>query len=418
MQIEVPKDLYDDAVRSMGDRIRNGKVPGVTDPAEAKTLVRKGHVTYKQAVRIAKAGSIEGLTFDAVRGVQLAGSAAGISSAVSFATTYWQTRDAKAALKGATHTGLQVGGTAWVTSILTAQVGRTGLERSLRSSTDFMVKQLGPKTTQLLANSLRSGNNIYGAAAASHLSKVLRGNVVTTGVSVVVMTSVDAVKLLRGQLTGAQLMKNTAVTTASTAAGTGAVLFTVPLVMAGPVGWGILALVGTAAGAVGGMAGKAAMDQVIRDDGVKLQEILEAVIGEQVEECLLSKDELSDVLANLPNRIKRHTRAVLTAAAPHVYAAETVVLPLIEQVLAKRPKITLPDAEAFLGAVEAYVAAVENEQPEQDAPPPSNTPRRFSGSCCLVQPCRRRPDVGEKGNISGEPSVSACRTRPATWAGG
>ncbi|MFC4640042.1 hypothetical protein [Deinococcus hohokamensis] len=373
MQIEVPKDLYDDAVQAMGDRIRNGKVPGVTDPNEARNLVRKGHITYKQAVRIAQAGSIEGLTFDAVRGVRLAGSAAGISSAVSFATTFWQTRDARLALQGATQTGLQVGGVAWVTSILTAQVGRTGLEKGMRSSTDFVVKKLGPKTTQLLANSLRSGNDIYGAAAASHLSKVMRGNIVTTGISVVVLTSLDAVKMLRGQLTGAQLMKNATVTTVSTASGTAAVLVAAPLVMAGPLGWGILALVGAAGGAVGGAASKAAMDQVIRDDGMKLQEVLEAVIGEQTEEFMLSERELNEVLQGLPDQIRTSTRAILTASDPRAHALESVILPLLKKVTAKRPTITLPDTETFLGAVEAHVAAIADDTPESDATSPANT---------------------------------------------
>lgn len=375
MVIEVPKDLYDDAVKSMADRIRNGTVPGVTDPAEAAKLVRKGHVTYKQAVRIAKAGSIEGLTFDAVRGVQLAGSAAGVSSAVSFATILWQTRDAKAALRGATQAGLEVGGVAWVTSILTAQVGRTALEKSLRPGTDFIVKQLGPKTTRLLANSLRSGKDIYGAAAANHLSKVMRGNVVTTGISVVVLTGADAVKLFRGRLTGAQLMKNATVTTVSTAAGAGAVLAATPLVMAGPVGWGILALVGTVASAAGGKVSKAAMDQVIRDDGKKLEEVLEAVLKDQTEEYLLSEKELNEVLKLLPKRIERETRNILTAGSPRTYAAQQVVVPLINSVLAQRPKVKLPDEQEFLKDVEAQVSCASDEPLEPPVAPPPNTAR-------------------------------------------
>lgn len=373
MQIEVPRDLYDDAVKAMSDRIKNGKVPGVTDPAEAKNLVRKGHITYKQAVRIAKAGSIEGLTFDAVRGVQLAGSAAGISTAVTFATTFWQTKDAKTAMRGATQAGLEVGGVAWVTSILTAQVGRTALEKGLRSSTDFAVKQLGPKTTQFLANSLRSGKDIYGAAAANHLSKVMRGNIVTTGISVVVLTGVDAIKLFRGQLTGAQLMKNATVTTASTVAGTGVALFAAPLVMSGPLGWGILALAGTVAGAAGGKVTKAVMDQVIEDDGKKLQDVLEAVISEQTEECLLSEKELKEVLEGLPEVIKSETRSILTAEDPRAYATNRVVLPLLNKVLAKRPPVKLPEAEAFIKDVEAYMEDVNPVPLETDIIPPPNT---------------------------------------------
>lgn len=35
MQLEVPRDQYAGAVETMKNKIREGKVPGVTDPAEA-----------------------------------------------------------------------------------------------------------------------------------------------------------------------------------------------------------------------------------------------------------------------------------------------------------------------------------------------------------------------------------------------
>lgn len=53
MQIEVPSDKFDAAVQAMEEKIREGKIPGVTDPNEAKNIVRKGHFTYQQAKNIA-----------------------------------------------------------------------------------------------------------------------------------------------------------------------------------------------------------------------------------------------------------------------------------------------------------------------------------------------------------------------------
>ncbi|MCV4613590.1 hypothetical protein OFM04_27125, partial [Escherichia coli] len=46
MQLEVPRDQYAGAVETMKNKIREGKVPGVTDPAEASRLIRRGHLTY------------------------------------------------------------------------------------------------------------------------------------------------------------------------------------------------------------------------------------------------------------------------------------------------------------------------------------------------------------------------------------
>ena len=47
MQIEVPSDKYDAAVKAMENRIKNGEVPGVSNPSKAKDIVRKGHFTYE-----------------------------------------------------------------------------------------------------------------------------------------------------------------------------------------------------------------------------------------------------------------------------------------------------------------------------------------------------------------------------------
>ena len=38
MQIEVPADKYDDAVKAMENRIKEGKVPKTTDPKDAKKI--------------------------------------------------------------------------------------------------------------------------------------------------------------------------------------------------------------------------------------------------------------------------------------------------------------------------------------------------------------------------------------------
>lgn len=56
---EVPKDQYEEDVRLMKEKIKEGKVPGVTNPEDAKKLVKKGLVTYAQAAKIAKAGTKE-----------------------------------------------------------------------------------------------------------------------------------------------------------------------------------------------------------------------------------------------------------------------------------------------------------------------------------------------------------------------
>ena len=72
MIIEVPSDMYDSAVQAMENRIESGQVKGVTNPEEAKNLIRKGHFTYTQVKNIAKAGTVESITYDAASGAIIA----------------------------------------------------------------------------------------------------------------------------------------------------------------------------------------------------------------------------------------------------------------------------------------------------------------------------------------------------------
>lgn len=62
MQIEVPSDKYDSAVQAMQNRIRNGQIPGVSDPGKAEEIVRKGAFTYEQVRNVAKFGTVQSLT--------------------------------------------------------------------------------------------------------------------------------------------------------------------------------------------------------------------------------------------------------------------------------------------------------------------------------------------------------------------
>ena len=65
MQIEVPSDKYDSAVQAMENRIKNGQIPGVSDPGKAKEIVRRGAFTYEQVRNIARFGTVQSLTYDA-----------------------------------------------------------------------------------------------------------------------------------------------------------------------------------------------------------------------------------------------------------------------------------------------------------------------------------------------------------------
>ena len=110
MQIEVPSDKYEGAVKAMKARIEKGQVKGVSDPAKAREIVRKGHFTYAQAKNVARFGTVESLTYDAVNGIKLSGQAMGVSAALSFAVSIWNGEELGVALEQACKTGVKVGG--------------------------------------------------------------------------------------------------------------------------------------------------------------------------------------------------------------------------------------------------------------------------------------------------------------------
>ena len=90
MQIEVPSDKYEAAVQAMEDRIRKGQIPGVSDPGQAKSIIREGSFTYDQARNIARFGTVESIAYDAANGAVVASSAFALSAVISFACAIWK----------------------------------------------------------------------------------------------------------------------------------------------------------------------------------------------------------------------------------------------------------------------------------------------------------------------------------------
>ena len=355
MRIEVPSDKYEAAVKAMERRIERGQVNGVSDPAKAKKIVRKGHFTYAQAKNVARFGTVESLTFDAVKGVKLAGQAMGVSAAVSFALSIWNGEEIDVALKQACQTGIKVGGIAWVGSIAAAQLGRTGVEQALRGSTDWLVGQMGSKAAAWMVNGMRSGNAIYGAAAMNHLSKLVRGNIVTAVATTAVLSSVDFVRMFNGRMSGAQLFKNVAVTASGVAGGTagwfggaatGAAIGSVapgPGTAVGAVVGGLLGSLGIGTAASKTVA--AVLDGFIEDDAKEMLGIVEEVFGGLCIEYLLAKEEAEAVLGDFQALDLPDTLRDIYAADDRRGYARGVLLPLVEKRVRARKRVALPSSE-------------------------------------------------------------------------
>lgn len=364
MQIEVPSDKYDAAVQAMEEKIRRGQVNGVTDPAEAKNIVRKGHFTYAQAKNIAKAGTVESLTYDAVNGVITASSAFGVTAVITFATSVWNGEDFDKALKLATYSGIKVGGTAFVTSVVASQLSKAGLNSALVGSSEAVVAMMGPKASAMLINAFRSGANIYGAAAMKSAAKLLRGNAITAGVTVVVMSTFDVANIFRRRISGKQLFKNLTNTATTVVSGTGgwmagAAAGTAIMPGIGTVIGGLVGSVG--AGIVAGKATDAVLGVFIEDDAKEMVRIVEEVFTDMVSEYLLNQKETEKSVDKLSEELTGKLLKDMFASADRKLFARNLLAPIIENEVSKRRSIQLPSNQQMVAGLRTVLEDIANE---------------------------------------------------------
>lgn len=352
MQIEVPSDMYDSAVQAMENRIKNGEVAGITDPGEAKNIIRKGHFTYAQAKNVAKAGTVESITYDAASGAIIATNAFGITAVLTFAGAIWNGSDFDVALKSAAAQGLKVGGSTFITAVLAGQISKAGMNSLLVGSSEAIVRMIGPKASAVLVNAFRSGTNIYGAAAMKSAAKLLRGNAITGVVSFAVLSIGDVGNIFAGRISGGQLFKNLA-NTASTVAGGGAGW--VAGAAAGAAFGSVVPIVGTAVGGVlGGLAGAfgggslaskatgAVLDQFIEDDADKMVAIIQEVFTQLADDYLISQEEAEMIVSRLQVKLIGSVLKDMFASADRQAFARDLMEEDFKDVASKRKHISLP----------------------------------------------------------------------------
>jgi hypothetical protein len=371
MQIEVPSDKYDAAVQAMEEKIRRGQIKGVTDPAEAKNIIRKGHFTYDQVKNIARAGTVESITFDAVNGVIIATYAFGISSALSFAVSLWNGKDFKTSLKSAASAGLKVGGVTFISAVLAGQMTKAGLNSVLVSSSEAIVSIMGPKASALLVNAFRSGTNIYGAAAMKSASKLLRGNAITGIATIAVLSTFDVVNIFRGRISGKQLFKNIATTGATVAGGTAgwvggaaagaAIGSAVPIIgtaIGGIVG-GILGSFG--AGAVSSKVSSAVLGAFIEDDADEMVKIIEKEFQQMAKNYLLNQSEAEHIVDKLKEKITGKKLKDMFESKNSRKFARNLLVGSVENEVSKRQHIKLPSNLEMINGLREVLEEIADE---------------------------------------------------------
>lgn len=353
--IEVPKDQYDEALLRMAEKIKEGKVPGTTDPRDAHKLIKKGDVTYQQAKNIAKAGNVDSLIFDVKSQTVAASSTAGISFIIQFAVGKWNGMTNKEALRFSVVSSLKTGAVALGTGVLVQQLLRTSFGRGFASFATVISKKavnaayqtgLGKTVIHKIATRLL-GKRITGAAAKNVITKAARSNIVTGTAIAVVTTVPDFFKaMVRKRISWKQFAKNSTVNVAGLAGG-----------IAGGAALGsIVPVVGTVIGGIiGGIAGalgtKKALDRIVKDDAEEMFEIAQEAIADLAMDYMLSEEEFERIAESIQEKVQPKWLETMYQIGAHSdtdarstrYAfAYRELEPVFEDIVKSRPKITAP----------------------------------------------------------------------------
>lgn len=367
MKIEVPADQYSQAIECMKTRILDGQVQGITDPNTAYDIIRKGKLTYNQALHLAKAGTIESITFDAYTGAVNCLSVFGISAVVSFAQTYWVTKDYKKAAKSAIFTGLQVYGMAFAGGIIASQLSRTGLASALNPIATEVSKSISPQMAQEIINAFRAlagKKAIYGSAAPKSFTKFLGSTAITQSVMFIVFSVPDTFKFINGKISGSQYWKNMTSLLASftgsitTIAGAGVVI---GKAIGEKVNKKVGAAIGMGAGIIGGAicgtAVKGIGNLIHEDDAIIAARLFNGVLLNQFIDNMLISEEQDAVIKLLDDDEKQLRQLQQNLRESETQEADIIkyLKPKIEAVIRERSRIGTDTVQEMEQSIKSIV---------------------------------------------------------------
>lgn len=348
MQIEVPSDQYEKAVELMAKKIEEGRVPGVTDPNEAETLVRKGSLSLQQAKNLAKAGTIDSLKYDATNGIISASCAFGISAVINYAVLRFNGYDRTDAIKEAAIEGVKTGGIVFATEVIVGQLVKVEGFNLFVPNSEALVKALGEDFANNIVTVTAKGGVVVGEQAMTYAAKVLRTQALAAGVTVIILSIDDVYNIFTGRISAEQLIKNLAVTTAGVAGGyigwyLGAGIGSMVAPGAGTVAGGIGGSL--AIGGVAGFATEKVLSLVIKDDADKMVEIIQADFQQMASDYLINEDEAEQITAKLSEELSGDTLKDMFKSEDREAFAEELLEPLFSEQVAARETFDVPTEE-------------------------------------------------------------------------
>lgn len=378
MQLEVPKDQYQQVLRGFEKKISQGKVPGVSDPKDAEKIVRKGKLTYDQAVNLTKPGTVESVTYDAATGAVTCSCAFGLSFLATTFMAYRETRDVTGAVQAGIAAGVQVFGLSFAQHMVVSQISRAGLSNALMAPSQAVVGGLGFKASATIVNGLRALTGktaISGTAASKQLAKMLRGNAVSAAVTLAVFSVPETYKLFQGKASGAQYAQNMACLATSVAGGiAGATAAGVAAAKVGAaagtaVSPGVGTIVGLAGGMVGGTVGTVAASAVggilFEGDSASFGRYFNAMVSCMAVEYLLDGHEMDELLAVLNGVKPEEFKALMEETLSSQFQEAKVrafLVPMFDEIVSRRERFALPTSRQISDALVKFEQDAEEKQ--------------------------------------------------------
>ncbi len=341
MQIEVPRNQYQEALQAMQKRIDSGQVPNVEMGETARDYVRKGFFTYEQSYNVARAGTIESLSVDLTSGAVCCVQAAGISALIIFAQAIWRGEPIANAARESLKSSLIVLGKGTLIYTMTMQLSRKevanifagkiftadGISQGYKAINnpiyDLSGKMADSFSKTALANS--------GAGKKLGLNSIAGRQIIANTATVVVVFGPDIVKTLQGRISIKQLFKNSVIGAfGMVGAVIGQTIIPIPIVGA---------MVG---GTVSGFVTKKILDNYIEDDAKEMFRVLKEEFIDQTMLANLSHEEFDGIskLTVGHKKIAKILQNMYQSGEERRYAREVIMVPAIIEITKERARIS------------------------------------------------------------------------------
>jgi len=193
-------------------------------------------------------------------------------------------------------------------------------------------------------------------AANKNFSRLLRNSIMTSGITIVVYSIPDMVRMFQNKISMGQFVKNTAVLAGGVAGGAaGAAAGAAALGKIGKaIGGKKLGLIGSAVGGVvggiaGGLAGskitKEGADIVKEDDDQIFMRLLNVYMSQMVGEYFLDEKEIELLVKIMNKQDPKVMKNLLYAYRKSSSQEKTIrefLIPIFNQVISKREKFVMP----------------------------------------------------------------------------